>query len=632
MKMCSDMTHSEGREALKKAHDKAADKGRKKKVPTGEDEKDYVTLSALAPRLSKLVPDSLRAFLLRNLGTVAVLAPSRAAKLAKKKQKTSGEPEKLLKNGKAGDAASPEREASSILMATFHESLPGALEAYKLFNSAYPVAEKELNAEMIAQAVKFGYLGWPRRIQKYVQHKDVLDVGCGTGIHSIGYVVVGVKSYTGMDPVMKLDSDRAKNIRKRAWESFGWTPRQIMDQFKRVDLVPGTFEDFTSGRTFDVAVLHNVTEHLIGIEEVLRSTATRLRSDGVVLFNHHNFYCWNGHHQQPKTIDKINPNEPEQKKYVDWAHIRFEAPADHYFHRGLNKIRLDDLKALVERYYDIEVWEEIPSNERNGGKRLTNEIVARFPELSRRELAVHNVFCIAKRKREIASSRRDILRDADFLRFYETCKPFTMTSMERLYSVYISIKHIVDAGIDGDVVECGTWRGGSMMMAALALRHFGDDGKRRLYLYDTFAGMPEPTEFDKKFEGLDAQAKWSGTSADDGGSTWNLSTLEETKANMVKTGFDLGRIVFVEGRVEDTIPGAVPDKISLLRLDTDFYPSTRHEFEHLYPRLQPGGILIVDDYGTWEGAYKATEEYFSRSQSRPFLSRIDVGGRVGIKP
>ena len=95
-------------------------------------------------------------------------------------------------------------------------------------------------------------------------------MGCGTGVHSIGYVVVGVKSYTGVDPFIKLDKDRAKNLRTRQWEEgFGWTPREVMEQFKRVELIPGKFEDIDSARLFDVAILHNVTEHLMRIDEVI---------------------------------------------------------------------------------------------------------------------------------------------------------------------------------------------------------------------------------------------------------------------------------------------------------------------------------------------------------------------------
>lgn len=290
------------------------------------------------------------------------------------------------------------RVIRSLLKATLHQSRPAAYEAYRIFNRNYPIAEQEFHEELIGRAVDFGYLGWPQRIQQYVRDKDVLDVGCGTGIHSIGYAVVGVKSYTGMDPVIKLDRDRTKNIRKREWEPFGWTPRQICDHFSRIELFPGTFEDFDSDRTFDVAVLHNVTEHLLGIDQVLHDTAKRLRPDGLLIFNHHNFYCWNGHHQQPRTVDEVKPGDTTQKQYVDWAHIRFEAPDGHYFHRGLNRIKLDDLRDIVERDYNIETWDEVPSGKRIGGGRLTNEIVAQFPELTRRELAVHNVFCIARKK------------------------------------------------------------------------------------------------------------------------------------------------------------------------------------------------------------------------------------------
>ena len=219
-------------------------------------------------------------------------------------------------------------------------------------------------------------------------------------MHSIGYVVVGVKSYTGVDPFIKLDKDRARNLRTRQWEEgFGWTPREVMEQFKRVELIPGKFEDIDSTRFFDIAVLHNVTEHLMRIDEVIEGIASKLRPDGRILFNHHNFYCWNGHHQFPKTIDQIDPNDPEQKKYMDWAHIRFTPPEGHYFWRGLNKIKVDELKDIVARRYEIEVWNEIPSSEKNGGSRLTDNIVARFPELTRRDLAVHNVFCVAAKKK-----------------------------------------------------------------------------------------------------------------------------------------------------------------------------------------------------------------------------------------
>ena len=237
-------------------------------------------------------------------------------------------------------------------MAALHQSFRTACQAYRNLNRGYPRYDEELHEELIGRAVDFGYLHWPRRIQQSVKDKDVLDVGCGTGIHGIGYIVVGARSYTGMDPMIKLDHDRTKNIRKRTRETFGWTPRQICEQFSRIELFPGTFEDFDSDRTFDVAISHNVTEHLIHIDELLNDTAERLRPGGILIFNHHNFYCWNGHHQQPRTVNEIKPGDTTQKQFLDWAHIRFEAPEGHYFHRGLNKIKLDDLRDIVDRDYD----------------------------------------------------------------------------------------------------------------------------------------------------------------------------------------------------------------------------------------------------------------------------------------
>ena len=326
--------------------------------------------SRLKTEAQIVLPDKLRMSLLRQLATFAArVAPNKVG-----------------------------NRLGAILKATLHESRPAAYAAYRVFNQRYPEAAKEFHEELIGRALDFGYLSWPKRIQQYVEDSDVLDIGCGTGIHGIGYVVVGAKSYTGVDPKIKLDSDRTKNVRKRTREPFGWTPRQVCQQFSRIELIPGTFEDLDSDRDFDVAVMHNVTEHLFNIGPVLHDAARRLRPGGSLIFNHHNFYCWNGHHVLPRTIDEIRPDDDLQKQVMDWAHIRLDAPADHYIRRGLNKIKLDELRALVERDYDLEIWKEIPSDKRNGGGRLTEEILAKFPELTRRDLSIHNVYCVAKRK------------------------------------------------------------------------------------------------------------------------------------------------------------------------------------------------------------------------------------------
>jgi O-methyltransferase len=209
-----------------------------------------------------------------------------------------------------------------------------------------------------------------------------------------------------------------------------------------------------------------------------------------------------------------------------------------------------------------------------------------------------------------------------FVRLYPECRPFTMTSWERLYAAYQAVRHVCRHNIPGAVVECGVWRGGSsMMMARALLEHFGP--RPELYLYDTFDGMVAPTEKD----GAIARAVWDAHD----GRGFCLSPLDEVRANMRSTKYPDALVRLVQGTVETTIPAVMPDAISILRLDTDWYESTLHELTHLYPRLVPGGALIIDDYGCWEGARRAVDEYFEAHRNRPLLSRIDATGRMAIK-
>jgi O-methyltransferase len=219
-----------------------------------------------------------------------------------------------------------------------------------------------------------------------------------------------------------------------------------------------------------------------------------------------------------------------------------------------------------------------------------------------------------------------------FVELYEACREFTMTSIERMYALFTATRHIAEAGVPGDFVECGVWRGGSVMLMALTLLRAGA-GDRILWLYDTFSGMTPP-------EAQDVQAM-SGRSAaeilaehekttDD--PFWGVASRPEVEKHIASTGYPHSRVRIVEGDVLETIPTHAPEKIALLRIDTDWYASTRHELEHLYPRLSSGGVLIVDDYGYWRGARKATDEYLATQSSPPLLHRVDYTGRVGVKP
>jgi hypothetical protein len=205
--------------------------------------------------------------------------------------------------------------------------------------------------------------------------------------------------------------------------------------------------------------------------------------------------------------------------------------------------------------------------------------------------------------------------------------PFTMTSGARLASLIQAVHYVSAHHIPGEIVECGVWRGGSMMAIALSLLARGDTS-RSLYLYDTYEGMPSPTSADVSFGGQKAHQLLAQDAPGTG--IWCYASLDDVKTNLMGTGYPESRINFVKGRVETTIPSTSPATIALLRLDTDWYESTRHELQHLYPRLSKHGALIIDDYGHWQGAKRAVDEFF-REDPSVFLHRIDYTGRLLVK-
>ena len=209
-------------------------------------------------------------------------------------------------------------------------------------------------------------------------------------------------------------------------------------------------------------------------------------------------------------------------------------------------------------------------------------------------------------------------------------RPYTMTSNERLYTLVHAVRYVVKNDIPGDIVECGVWKGGSMMAAIKVLQGLRHEEKN-IYLYDTFEGMSAPTDSDRKIDGTIAKEAFERSRINENSSEWCRSSLEEVRGSIYSTGYDRSKVHFVKGKVEETIPKTMPEKIALLRLDTDWYESTKHELVHLFPRLVPGGVLILDDYGSWLGAQKAVDEYMAEHNVKILLCRIDNSGRVAVK-
>lgn len=214
---------------------------------------------------------------------------------------------------------------------------------------------------------------------------------------------------------------------------------------------------------------------------------------------------------------------------------------------------------------------------------------------------------------------------------YVRANNLTMASNERMYSTMLACKHVINRNIEGDFVECGVWRGGNAMLAAAIFNMHKVD--KKIYLFDTFAGMTEPTEIDTRTQdGMKAMKKFRDNQRD-GFNDWAYSSIEDVRDNFQKAGLLSNNIVMVKGDVLCTLENIdhLPLKISVLRLDTDWYESTKRELEVLYPLLCVGGVIIIDDYGHWAGSKIATDEYFEKYGGKPFLQYIDGTGRAGVK-
>lgn len=193
--------------------------------------------------------------------------------------------------------------------------------------------------------------------------------------------------------------------------------------------------------------------------------------------------------------------------------------------------------------------------------------------------------------------------------------PYTLVGAARLEATARAVRRIDRDGIPGDFVECGVWKGGNVILARILspLRH--------CWLYDTFQGMTKPEADD----GPKAAYRWNMHITDK--QPWCRAELHELLEAMNATEtFDEKLCHIVVGDVTHTLKleRNLPKEIALLRLDTDWYASTIVELKVLYPRLAIGGILIIDDYGHWQGSRRATDEFFADKQETwETVERID---------
>ena len=211
------------------------------------------------------------------------------------------------------------------------------------------------------------------------------------------------------------------------------------------------------------------------------------------------------------------------------------------------------------------------------------------------------------------------IRDANFWQLFEACRNYSMLHISGFLNLYNSVRYIKANQLPGDFVECGCFLGGASIFMSLLRDQLGLEDKT-IWLFDSFEGFPN----NEKDRLIPNGVEMTSIRYD--------NFQESVRRNFQEVNPGCKNLVFVQGFVEKTIPATNIGAISLLRLDTDFYLSTKAELEGLYSRLVRGGVLIVDDYGVFEGAQHATDEFFSGLQSPPMLNRIDQAVWAGVKP
>ena len=236
---------------------------------------------------------------------------------------------------------------------------------------------------------------------------------------------------------------------------------------------------------------------------------------------------------------------------------------------------------------------------------------------------------VVNEDREFISPVEFTKTDTDIFNFVLN-NNLTVVGSLRLIATIMSCKYVIENNIYGDFVECGVWRGGNSIAAKLIFEAYDCD--KKVHLFDTFSGLTEPSNVDMTNDGTTGREFIARNSNDDNKVFY--IPLENVNNNFANASVDMSGVNFVKGDVCETLLDGrnVPKQIAILRLDTDWYESTKIEMEILYPLLSKKGVLLIDDYGHWVGARKAVDEFFANSEySRPFFQYTDNTGRAGIK-
>lgn len=289
---------------------------------------------------------------------------------------------------------------------------------------------------LIAEARGWGYFAGAIKSRRDLwANRNILDIGMGGGPHAVSFMAGGAASYVGVDPL--VGTDKVRDFRNPAdptlpaYHAFPYTPADIMRLLPGVHLYSGLLEDVADevkAHRVDIAILSAVTEHLAHPHEVIRAIWEILEPGGDIWICHCNYYSWTGHHRAPRSVKDWKRTDKEQARHVDWQHLEPTHPD--YANPNFNRIRLHDLRALIEAYFEIIEWNvSVEALER-----LTPQLRRKWRKYSLEELLGQNIYITARRRdtplpfdastRELLHPSESYLADADYSG--EDIAPFTL--------------------------------------------------------------------------------------------------------------------------------------------------------------------------------------------------------------
>lgn len=247
---------------------------------------------------------------------------------------------------------------------------------------------------LLRGTVEMGYHTWPLELKSLYQGKDVLHLGCGQSLHCVAFRGLGAHSYTGVDENLQLTRKKYRSKLAKVTVDLGLS---LVDVTRLVPAVTFLRSDRIGlNEAFDLVVVPASTHRMLDLEGSFEQLHSTLRSRGQIWFMHENFYSWAGHQGDPKSPAAVDPNNPEHKKFLDWKHVRFDAPPDHPFH-SLNRVRIGDLRRVVDRYFEVEQWKEIPDRA-SIVSRLTPTIRRSLRGFTEQDLLTKQVICRATKR------------------------------------------------------------------------------------------------------------------------------------------------------------------------------------------------------------------------------------------